>query len=250
MEKKFVEMTREEMTKALTLKPNATLTPILENCFKSEFVASANNFILYLSYLNKYRQVKAKYLKLQALKEEKALKCEELTKDQRDTELDLVVIMETYEKEFLAKYDASNPFEDDTQATYICMVCASYISKVWTVVDGTSELYKLISNCHKENIDTYNGKNPYFKAVYGQLEVITNSLNSDDSKYLVKRRYNVSSTETKFFIGTMVVVKPDKAKHINLQLKSEKAFRNDVITCLYGKLQGQKLDTIQGLKSE
>ena len=244
----FIELSAEKQIETLTIQPQATLTPILEKCFKNEFIESAKNFIFFLSYENKYRQTKAKLLKLQALAEEKALSGKELTNEQKLTMLDLSTMLDVYNNAFLSKYENSNPFADDEKATYICKVCASYISKVWTVVDGTKDLYTLASNCHKENIDTYNGKNPHFKAVYNQLEEITNTLATDETKYLLKRKYNVSSTETKFFIGALVVIKADKAKHINLQLKSDKAFRNDLITCLYGKLQGQKLDTIVGLK--
>lgn len=246
----FTNLSKEEQITVLTLKPNATLTPVLENCFKSDFVAKANNYIMYLAYLNKRRQLNAKLLKLSALEEEKALKCETLTDTQLDMKKDIEEMLSVYDNEFLAQYDNTNPFSDDAKATYICMVCASYISKVWTVVDGTSDLYGLVVAFHCANVDTYNGKNPQFKAVYTQLELITNSLSTEETTYLKKRKYNVSSTETKFVIGATVVVKPDKAKRINLQLKSEKTFRNDIITCLYGKLQGQKLDTIVGLSEE
>lgn len=244
----FIELTNEKRIEVLTIVPQATLTPILEKSFKRDFIGKANNYIMFLAYDNKYRQLKAKLLKLQALEQEKTLSGKALTSAQLETMTDIVAMLETYEREFLSKYDNSNPFEDDEKATYICKVCASYISKVWTVVNGTHELYSLASKCHKENIDVYNGKNAHFKAVYAQLETITDTLSTDGTQYLEKRKYNVSSTETKFFIGTLVVVKADKAKHINLQLKSEKAFRNDLITCLYGKLQGQKLDTIVGLQ--
>lgn len=250
MKERFLNLENEKQIEMLTIKPNASLTPVLENCFNADFISIANNYIFYLAYENKYRQTKAKILKLQAIQQEKLLAGNDLTESQREDLEDLQEILSVYEKEFLAKYDNSNPFADDEKATYICKVCASYISKVWTVVNGVQELYKLGAVCHKENIDVLNGKNPHFKAVYTQLESIANTLTTESTQYLQKRHYNVSSTETKFFIGTMVVIKPDKAKNINLQLKSEKAFRNDVITCLYGKLQGQKLDTITGLKSE
>lgn len=243
----FIKLSAEKQIETLTIKPQASLSPIIEKCFKTEYHAQANNFIMFLAYYNKYRQAKSKLLKLQALETEKSLACESLTEAQENEKADLEEMLRVYKNEFLAKYDNSNPFADDEQALYICYVCASYISKVWTIVDGTSELYKLASTCHKENIDTYNGKNQHFKAVYNQLETITNTLATDETTYLNKRKYNVSSTETKFFIGTLVVVKPNKAKQISLQLKSEKAFRNDVIACLYGKLQGQKLDAIEGL---